>query len=275
MLNLRDIRRGRRQTYRGQSHRGVDGAERAQRDRRGRRGSSAPSAPAAPPCAPAADSAAISSSAMPPSGPTTSINESACARDSSVSWLGRRLVQHQHRRTARHRLAHVGQQRVGRRQRRSTAGCTAAATAGRPTGPPRASAASPCRPSAAVPAGHAARCLPGHERVGARLGGQLDRQLGAVGLGQRLHDGDRRRRGARRSGGPAPAPSAWPLRDVLDDTVRHVPAPSPRSSSSPDPDAAHVGGVEALVTVDDGRAHRPRAARRRRRAPGSCPVSGR
>ena len=102
----------------------------------------------------------------------------------------------------------------------------------------------------AVPAGHASRGLPGHERVGARLGGQLDRQLGAVGLGQRLHDGHRP--GGLGQRAAVQHPRRQPaLADVLDDTVRHRPVAVTQVEFLAGPDPPHVGRVEALVAVDD------------------------
>ena len=133
--------------------------------------------------APAADSAAISSSAIPPSGPTISSSESACATGSSV-----RLTVADSCNTSVVALS-------------SRARCTNSAVDTSPVTDGmygrrdwRAADLGHRTPSAQtlvglcpVPSSHTARGLPRHERVGARLGGQLDRQLRAIGLGQGLH----------------------------------------------------------------------------------------
>ena len=83
------------------------------------------------------------------------------------------------------------------------------------------------------------------------LGGQLNGQFGAIGLGQRLHDGDRRGRGfdgpAVQHAGRQPA-----LGDLLDDAVRHRACAVAEVEFFARPDSPHVGGVEALVAVDHG-----------------------
>ena len=93
--------------------------------------------------------------------------------------------------------------------------------------------------------------LPGDERVGARLGGQLDGQFGAVGLWAAP---------ARRS------PAGRAIGTVRRSSTRAVSRPLPTSSTTQcatvavavaqveflaGPDPPHVGRVEALVAVDD------------------------
>ncbi|MDT5162245.1 MAG: hypothetical protein QOC90_2555, partial [Mycobacterium sp.] len=100
------------------------------------------------------------------------------------------------------------------------------------------------------PPGHTARGLPRDERVGARLGGQLDGQLGAIGLGQSLHDGDRGR--GRRHSPAVQHPRRQPaLGDFLDDTVRHGAVAVAEIEFFAYSDAPNIGRVETLVAVDD------------------------
>ncbi len=69
--------------------------------------------------------------------------------------------------------------------------------------------------------------------VGAGFGGQLDRQLGALGFRQRLDDGHRWLRPAAPANGPATR-ACRPSRPVCSTTQRaRPPTPSPRISSSP------------------------------------------
>ena len=180
--------------------------------------------------APAADSAAISSSAMPPSGPTISSSESACATGSSVSL------------TVADSCSTSAVAPSSRTRCTNSAVDTTPAD-GRNVRAPRLAGGRPGHRTPAaqtlvdllppVPPGHTARGLPGDERVGSRLGGQLDGQFGAVGLGQGLHDGDGGGGCTGRSGGPAPAPSTGPCATSSTTQCATVPSPSPRSSSSP------------------------------------------
>ena len=82
------------------------------------------------------------------------------------------------------------------------------------------------------------------------LGGQLDGQLGAVRLRQRLHDGDGRRgRGDRRGS------STRAVRRPLPTSSMTHARPRPRRRQVEllaGPDPPHIGGVETLVAVDHG-----------------------
>ena len=134
--------------------------------------------------APAARKAASSSSAIPPSGPTTTQHVAG------VGQRGRRrarslavLVQHQAGAPGE-QLAHLG----GAGQRSTTVGirarrlCLAASRAVRRHFVQRLA------PRAAPPLGHRPGRRPRDDLVHAQLGHHLDRQLAALALRQRLHD---------------------------------------------------------------------------------------
>ena len=228
--------------------------ERAERDRRGGRRPQHRRAPAAPPSRPPPQSAASSSSLMPPSGPTTSITAVGRAR-------------------ARRRSAVASPTRAGpapprpaaavaptaatssavRHQRTSPPGRTDAATGGPPSAPPprqrrspfstlagpsqRATQRSDCHATNASAPASVASSIASSER--SDFGSACTTVTGGLAR--------RRRCGGRSTRAVEPA-----LRRVLDDAVRDRARAVAEVEFLTGPDPSHVGGVEALVAVDDG-----------------------
>ncbi len=130
--------------------------------------------------APRALKASSSASVMPPSGPTTTTISPWSGSATSASGADRRLVQHErrHKLVGRGELTHLGHPRPP-------------ALLGRL---PRGAAPLLERlgPAWAVPLGDRSCCRPRDDRVDAEFGHRLDREFGALALGQCLnHDKSR------------------------------------------------------------------------------------
>ncbi len=177
-----------------------------------------------------------------------------------------------HRRTPPARRSALPAHRSTPARRRR--GCRRAATAGPPSGPPHASAAAPSRArSPSQRATQRAACQ-AHEVVGARLGGQLDRQFRALGLRDGLHDGHRRRRSRRRPALQHPGPTARACRPRAPHSApahrrrRRAPAVRPAGFGAPSPRGSPRHRRRR-------RSRRPQGWRRRRTAWRPTGVSGR
>ena len=102
-----------------------------------------------------------------------------------------------------------------------------------------------------LPARHAPVGLPGQEGIRPGLGGQFDRELGALRFGQGLRDGDGRRRAGHRL--DRQHPGRQPALDrLLHHDMRQGSGAVAEVEFLPDPGPPDGGGVMPLVTVDDG-----------------------
>ena len=266
MLNLRRSRSAR-------SAASAASERRARRVRpRPRWRSAAPSGPSRTAVAPAPVSAAISSSPIPPSGPTISISESACAKSEFRQRFGRGLVQHQHRRTRRRPRRDIGDQFGGRHHRRTPTERAAAGLPGRRSGhrlpPPQPLV----RPSRRRPSGprSASACQATNASAPASVASSIaSSERSDFGSACTTVTVGRRRADA--SVASARAPSAWPLATLLDD-ARARPCPRRRRDRVPRrPGCAARWRRGSPRRRRRRRARRPRAARRRRTARGSSP----
>ena len=202
---------------------------------------------------------------MPPSGPTTSTTSPSAGSGTLGERLGGVLVQHQAAAAPRTRPAAPRWSPWAR-----PPGAGRAGTACRPRGHGIPAAPGPLA-ARAPPLHDAALGRPGHDLVDAALGGQLDRQLAAVALGDRL-DQHQPRAGLRLDdpGRPPQLDGSWPSATTARLDPR--PAPSARSRRSPTPGRRTVAACRPSGPSRTTIAGRPPGPRRQHggAAVGAC-----
>ena len=186
---------------------------------------------------------------MPPSGPTISISESACATEKFRQLDGGRLVQHQRRRA---RVVTHALRQLGRRHHAADRGdVRPPRLAGRRPGhrtPPAQPLVDfrrgrPSAPRTARPARRRRRRRP--PRWPTRWPAPSGPTWAAPARRSHVGDGNGT---VRRLEHPRRQPA---LADVFDDTVRHRPVAVAQVEFLTGADAPDVGRVEAFVAVDD------------------------